>query len=625
MNEQHHIDKLFSNSFEGFEVNPPENLWDSIVQDIDAAQLESFCKENFENFEVVPSTDVWGRITSALSENISPEKDENKQDFINDDLDIVAKGLFANLEIEPSINIWENIRQTLDEQENDDSIDSLFATELAYISVEPSENNWTKIKDAIYSKEQEDERFDALFRERFEDFEVEPPVETWRKIRGVLPLNLPVKRYLTSASRIAALFVFGLCSYYVYDNYMQVKTEQSLQNGMAFGNEKAKNLGNKSTEAFSKLGSIENSIQNKTIIPVLPEKNNASSSEFTNEESVAKTSYSNKNNTENKSTNTYSKGFVKQNPLQEKTTVFPQDNLNEEIIVKGTPPDDNKKGESYIIREAEFDTPLKSLVDNTATPILVDMEPLRSLHSSNIVDIDVLPVSAFTGAAINQAGILDKVQIEELLTDGHSISNLQQWYLLGFGQAHLSSYNDKDLANFIAVENQLGKVAHFGWASGMGVGYRINSKWGVQLEASVSQQGQKFKESLIDNSQINTEVKNTYIYVPVLCKIKFRNVSANNPAFFNGLIGLNYGRLLNNKTIKNGNEIELSDELLIKNELGITSGLEYDYHFSKNLYLTAGARLSIGKNINDFSDNSSTNISGGVRLGINFQTGKIKK
>ncbi len=84
----------------------------------------------------------------------------------------------------------------------------------------PAPKNWENIQSDL-DEEAENDVFDSLLKGQFTDSEVSPSPKVWENVKKELPLHLIVRTQLIKLSRVAAILLFGMISFAMYDQFNQ--------------------------------------------------------------------------------------------------------------------------------------------------------------------------------------------------------------------------------------------------------------------------------------------------------------------------------------------------------------------------------------------------------------------
>lgn len=161
----------------------------------------------------------------------------------------------------------------------------------------------------------------------------------------------------------------------------------------------------------------------------------------------------------------------------------------------------------------------------------------------------------------------------------------------------------------------------FGGGGGAAAGYNFTDNIGVQLDALLSTQGQKYMESAGGTNE--REVKLNYFIIPLL----FQYVSGGDGAKFYANLGPEFGFLQKATLVFNGQN-SVGTERFNSTDVGIRMGLGGNIPLTDALYVTAGMDFMLG--ITDINDSDwqfgtpqnpyapSRNVTAGAAIGIYY-------
>jgi hypothetical protein len=173
---------------------------------------------------------------------------------------------------------------------------------------------------------------------------------------------------------------------------------------------------------------------------------------------------------------------------------------------------------------------------------------------------------------------------------------------------------------------------HWGYNYGIKIGFTFNRHFGLEANWIINSYQQV---QYIDNEQgkipVTGNIKLVYMHVPVVAKFKFSKISrlTGQPVSLNILTGVTYSHLSRSSMQLNESKLNDLSDLLAKNELGLTLGLEYDWYVTRNLFFSLGGSGTISTDVKALPSIGSSkpntyNILLGINASINFQlpTGK---
>lgn len=155
-----------------------------------------------------------------------------------------------------------------------------------------------------------------------------------------------------------------------------------------------------------------------------------------------------------------------------------------------------------------------------------------------------------------------------------------------------------------------------GKSYGINIGYDYTDRWGIQLEAQVSEQGQKY--NIVQNGiEQNKEINLLYTKFPLMMKYKqvFINNYNSKPIALSFLFGPQFSILLKQKGNIDGVGITNLPQYN-KAEFGILSGIDFDLFMTRNVAMTIGARSGF---MSSFKKGQPMSFQLGVTTQFNFR------
>jgi hypothetical protein len=166
---------------------------------------------------------------------------------------------------------------------------------------------------------------------------------------------------------------------------------------------------------------------------------------------------------------------------------------------------------------------------------------------------------------------------------------------------------------------------YFGYTFGMGMSYHLVNSWSLQTEIQMeSMQGQQYQTQAQEGTNANSNVSLHYTTIPLVLR---HNNEENRHAHFSYLFGLNYAHL-NGVGMRSSqiNDINVVQNRVVKNELGIVAGLDYEIPLSQRLSMLMGGRTLVGMDASRipflFSGGNTYNMVFGFRVGLLMRVGK---
>jgi len=165
--------------------------------------------------------------------------------------------------------------------------------------------------------------------------------------------------------------------------------------------------------------------------------------------------------------------------------------------------------------------------------------------------------------------------------------------------------------------NKVNYEFDFGANYGVAIGYDFNDRWGIQTEWVINSAYRQNYRYYWEGSSHIADIKLNYFQFPLL--VKYRVVKDNSSMSY--LLGVRAARLKSAGLEVNTPSVRVVD-VLNTNELGAIVGLEYAAHLNRNYTFTLGARGSLGRAYNSWSDLSTPgkpfNIAVGFRAGLQY-------
>jgi len=164
----------------------------------------------------------------------------------------------------------------------------------------------------------------------------------------------------------------------------------------------------------------------------------------------------------------------------------------------------------------------------------------------------------------------------------------------------------------------------FGGSTGVGFGFKFSPRIAVEAGWRRTTLNQKFREFVPDQLYLDNELKTVYNTYQALGKYTVKRLKTNrrNPITTSLAFGLHY-RNLKNAMLEA--ETEFDNSVYINRELGLTGGLDLDFHLSESVTLNLGARASIGTDVKDLStisSNSRFNNQYGIQAAVQYKISK---
>ncbi|MEZ5013481.1 MAG: outer membrane beta-barrel protein [Chitinophagales bacterium] len=188
------------------------------------------------------------------------------------------------------------------------------------------------------------------------------------------------------------------------------------------------------------------------------------------------------------------------------------------------------------------------------------------------------------------------------------------------------SYNQTSVlesGNVFKGERPIQSGMKFGVSKGLVLGYNFSNRVGIQTGYYYhSSLGQNYVMS--EGGEITQKTLSlTYDQIPVLAKLKVGHVSdfTHQPIVMNYTIGMQYG-LLTGYRIPQERRYESTENLFKKDEWSVVLGLDYDIYLQDRMFITLGARGTIGTDISShiepLNDYAKRNFTFGLHGSLNY-------
>ncbi len=314
----------------------------------------------------------------------------------------------------------------------------------------------------------------------------------------------------------------------------------------------------------------------------------------------------------------------------EKANAYDKDGNSEQFVDKELVNSDNNtttEEQISVVAGQDITEPISEPIRGTAgEPLTASIVPVK-VQQSPIASRDVL-------RSLIDPEKLEKLDIESQaagITDLNPnkekfLKNLKQFagYDInkGFHIGAFISINNVWLnkKSFSADENttSITPKVQFGKAYGLNIGYDYTDRWGIELEAQISEQGQKYKmKQLTEDHACIKDVNLLYLKFPLMMKYKqtFINNYNSKPIALSFLFGPQIGFLLKKSVMMDGNELKNTPEYN-KTEFGIAGGFDFDLFMTRNLALTIGGRTGFASS---FKKGQPMSFQLGVTTQLNFR------
>ncbi len=161
----------------------------------------------------------------------------------------------------------------------------------------------------------------------------------------------------------------------------------------------------------------------------------------------------------------------------------------------------------------------------------------------------------------------------------------------------------------------------FGGNYGVAVGYDFSNRWGIQAEWVINSTYRQNYTYRWEGSRHIADIKLNYLQLPLLVKYHVPKEKST----ISYVMGVRLARLKSAGLEVNTPSLRVVD-LLNTNELGAIIGMDYEYHMNRNYFLTVGARGSVGRAYNSWSEirdsSKPYNVAVGLRLGLHYNFAK---
>lgn len=438
------------------------------------------------------------------------------------------------------------------------------------------------------------DRFEEIFKQRLGEAEVAPSSGLWEKIQGELPPPTPFYRRSSfiAACLGAFLLVSGSVGYFVtnYDIKIVAEADASVaeshiaqtSNIVVLGSEDSEEYAIVSRESFAERAKRNyGSFVAKSLDVIESAKtafcsNNNVLKSATKRSQIANESFGSSNSASTFMTsNTYSNANTGASDVEtaaaqtlsdEVIAAFTYDQVSqaENVLASNGIPNALLSKGTYIL------APVSELLAEVLHP---GFEPIRKTRKG-------LHIGGFYG--YNNTWIVSK----------------------NFGlKSHKSNNVNYDI--------------DFGGNYGVALGYDFNSRWGIQTEWVINSAYRQNYAYNWEGSRHLADIKLNYFQFPVLVKYHVAKEKSN----LSYLLGLRVARLKSAGLEVNTPSVRVVD-VLNTNEVGAIVGLEYGYRLNRHYNFTLGARGSVGRAFNSWSEINEPgkpfNIALGLRAGLQY-------
>lgn len=476
-------------------------------------------------------------------------------------------------------------------EEQHQSFDELFQMGFEDFAPTPSAHLWDNIEKELPLPSE-----DQVFRNSFANFEVEPSPVVWQNVQRRLPINLMVRRHLTMLSRIAAVLLIGMFGLMTFDQFTSSPEANGYYGPTAEGstvttNEVSEKIVSSETVETSEVTPKQTNTARLTLAQTTPTNTQRANVVFVNNGNAEKSDISTTIDNNNNST------FTGRNT-----------EVNKVKVLNGKP------------LHANGMTPIASVMDDIKSFDEVLGENRKvSLTNGTSMSFNGIPIESM-GSGID---LIENAPSGEFKAD--EMVNPKGFYATVGGQTSWSA-----IFKNAALREQIGAAANEDLGGNIGLnvsgGYILNDQWSIETEANINRFGQRYRE--INQGERNTNVKMTYLQLPIMGKYQVSQLSKKS-ADFSLMAGAQFNSLIGAPSLKTTLNGELVDSPLIdenslaKNELGLMAGFEVNFQMTDKLSIIAGARASAGKDITKlFAADSQTNTQLGINVGANFQLTK---
>ena len=247
---------------------------------------------------------------------------------------------------------------------------------------------------------------------------------------------------------------------------------------------------------------------------------------------------------------------------------------------------------------------------------------LKKGHSANYNRAN----AAFMGSDGHTSTLNETFILGSLKSDCDNLVHGYKGLLLSFGASGNNPYLlQSGLDGELQAKNNAPDLSHTvttGAQIGGSIGYQFTRRMSFGLEINASTQGQGYTYAR-NGQNIQTNLATNYIYMASLARYALSRRSYT-PSQFSFVIGPHFGWKNGEAQLDGTNYLS---KYLVRSDLGITTGLDYEMFFRKapNIYLSAGARASYGRDANRFGAADATQqLNFGLRLGVGLRIGKGK-
>ncbi len=572
--QNYNLEKVFQDIFSKFECTPSQDIWNNIDNEL----LDIEFKSNLESLEAPTSNEVWNNIISVV------------------ETDSLFNQSFSVLDVAPNAENWEIISNTI-------NFDQHFEHSFQDFTQVPNPKIW----DTISNNE-----FETHCRSKFKTFEIEPSDDNWDKIKRAIPAIIPIRALIPHITRVAAIFLIAISIPFLVNKSgllnktsnlpvafnvptvkvtdtdkivkttvnQAIKTSESAQNNI--GSTTSNQLAQANTQKESTISSIGSSIVNVVSPPSI--KQNLDQAVTFNSQPTTLTSK------EDKRIQFATPVTRKTRTIEKLTTSFDGTLATNNNMAFNKLKNQNLNFSSNALsnRTESFVTSLKGPGNSS------ELEAIKL--SDKLFSITDNPRAV---KMLNYSGLYVYIASQ--------FSNT--WMVNPQVQESLNEYNT---ANY---------MVDFGGSAGVGFGFQFSPRVAIEAGWRRAVLNQKFRELVPNQIYVNNDLKSVYNTFETLGKYTLNRVKSNrrNPITTSVALGLHYRNL---KNVSMNTDAEFDQSVFINKEVGVTGGFDVDFHLSEWITLAMGARGSIGTDVVDLSSINSEsryNNEYGVRAALQYK------
>ena len=474
------------------------------------------------------------------------------------------------------------------------NMDDLFRRAFDNHEVSPPSSLWDKIANEI-----PDSQADEIFKKALSDYEVEPSPQVWNYISRRLPINLRVRRHLTMLSRVAAVLLVGMFGMYLIDNWYakqdtavvhtpteQITTPTEASNASTNSSVATTDDIQETTPTVIEepKPDVPLRVRVAPAKPVLP-------SIFTRKPTPEKTV----------ETNTQSQ------PIADATDLITRDPMLEDLLRNTS---NNTRSEDVVVKPADIRKVESNPTNITPLALPIQRTSYLATAFAGKTSMPDLSSAAKSTMTLDKSTFLHK-----------HVVNDKAFYL----GVKVDGYNSNILNNalkeeFATLPNvEASYVTTLKSSYGFVIGRKMNKYWSFETGFTYANVGQRYRE--VANSVITTNADLQYARLPITVKYNTYVLTAEKPRVLSFVGGIHLSHLANEPLITVNTDgqdspIQIDNAPFVQNEIGVHTGIDYDFFLNRNLSMSLGARIGLGTEITKFD---TYNTQFGVHAGINYR------